>query len=132
LPILWQFRYYLAEGRAGDVRACHDARSQKCKANFRSKLVFLAHLERADWREPLFKSLHGECSGLGEIRFKGDDVQQRPLGFVSGSREFTLLFWAIEKNGRFVPSSACVTALAWKRAVTADRSLSDALWFALE
>jgi hypothetical protein len=94
--------------------------------------VFLAQCERADWREPLFKSLHGECSGLGEIRFKGDDVQQRPLGFVSGPREFTLFFWATEKNGRFVPKGACAIARAWKNAVIADRSLSDALWVALE
>lgn len=106
--------------------------SGKSRAIFRSKLVFLAQLGRSDWREPLFKPLHGEGSGLGEIRFKGDNVEQRPLGFVSGSREFTLLFWAIEKNGRFVPKSACGTALAWKRAVIDNRSLSDALWFALE
>jgi hypothetical protein len=132
LPIVWRFRYYLANGRQGDVRACHDAGSAKCRAIFRSKLVFLAQLERSDWREPLFKSLHGECAGLGEIRFKGDNVEQRPLGFASGLYEFTLLFWAIEKNNRFVPRSACETALAWKRAIVADRSLSDALWFALE
>lgn len=132
MPILWQFRYYLAKDRTGDVRACYDAGSGKFKAVFRSKLRFLAQLERSEWREPLFKFLHGECSGLGEIQFKGDDVEQRPLGFVSGHQEFTLLFWAVEKNGRFVPKSACATALAWKRSVIADWSLSDALWIALE
>ena len=99
---------------------------------FRSKLRFIAQLELRDWREPQCKRLNGECEGLIEIRFKGDDVEQRPLGFISGPREFTLLFWAIEKNDRFVPKSACATALNWKASAIVDGSVTDALWLALE
>jgi hypothetical protein len=132
LPIQWRFRYYRSEGRSGDVRVSHDAGSNKFQAIFRSRLRYLSQLEQNEWREPTIKTLHGECRGLSEIRFKGDGVEQRPLGFVSGRYEFTLLFWATEKNNRFVPKSACATAIGWKTPVIADRSLADALWFALE
>jgi hypothetical protein len=99
---------------------------------FRSRLRVLGHLPFQEWREPQFKRLHGECKGLGEIRFPGDNVEQRPLGFVSGPWEFTLLFWAIEKNGRFVPASACGTAQNWMGDVIADRTRAADIWFALQ
>lgn len=131
--MLWSFRYYLAEGRPGDVRAIHDAGTTRLKVNFKSKLGNLGRLEIHDWREPLAKRLSGVCDGLIEIRFKVDGVQQRPLGFVSGHNEFTILFWATEKNDRFVPKSACATALAWKQLVIGDKeATTDDLWIALE
>lgn len=130
--MLWSFRYYLAGGRFGGIRDAHDTGTRKRQAQFRSKLGILAQLEPGEWREPLCKKLNGECDGLVEIRFKSDGVQQRPLGFVSGPYEFTLLFWATEKNNRFVPKSACATALVWMQAAIDDREATDDLWIALE
>jgi hypothetical protein len=74
----------------------------------------------------------GPCAGLAEIRFKADNVQQRPLGFHSGSQEFTILFWATEKGGKFVPLSACETALRRKAEVLGNKDRADDLWLALE
>lgn len=130
--MLWSFRYYEANGRVGDIRKTHDSGSAKLRAQFKSKLVLLAQQEAVEWREPLCKRLSGECAGLIEIRFKVDGVQQRPLGYVSSNLEFTLLFWATEKSNRFVPKSACATAREWKANLESDKSLTNALWFALE
>jgi hypothetical protein len=92
----------------------------------------LAQLDISEWREPLIKPLHGEGDGLSEIRFLAAGVQQRPLGFRSGSAEFTIVFWAIEKGDKFVPRDACRRALERKAQILADRRLSNALWLALE
>jgi hypothetical protein len=92
----------------------------------------LAHLPVDEWKEPLFKSLVGDCDGLSEIRFKADKVQQRPLCFRSGEREHTIVFWATEKGDKWVPRSACATAKQRKAEVLNNRSLTNALWLALE
>ena len=132
MPILWSFLYYRDSGRPGDIREAHDGGSPKLQAIFRSRLRYLASLEWNDWREPQFRRLHGDLAGLGELRFKGDGVEQRPLGFVSGPHEFTFVFWATEKGNKFVPRSAGTAALLRKSEALADRSLASALWFALE
>lgn len=110
----------------------YDSGNEALMAILRSRLRSLSFLEWNDWREPLFRRLHGNLSGLGEVRFKCDRVQQRPLGFVSGPYEFTLVFWAIEKGGKFVPKSAGNVALTRMAQVEADRSVTRAIWFALE
>jgi Phage derived protein Gp49-like (DUF891) len=114
------------------VKDSYDAGSKKLRAKFFSRIATLAQLEFLEWREPLFKTLHGECDGLGEIRFQADDVQQRPLGFRSGPMEFTIVFWAIEKEDKFVPRNACRRALERKSEILANRNRSDALWLALQ
>ncbi len=92
----------------------------------------LTQLPRAEWNENLYRDLHGPCSGLGEIKFFADKVQQRPLGFHSGGAEFTILFCAKEKGGKFVPLSACEKAIARRDEVLKYRSRTNALWLALE
>jgi hypothetical protein len=114
------------------VRNRYEAGSKKLKAKFLSRLRILAQLEIREWNENFYKTLAGECDGLSEIRFEADHVQQRPLGFRSGPYEFTLLLWAMERNDRFVPLSACEIALKWKARAIINRSLTDALWLALE
>jgi len=84
-----------------------------------------------EWSVPHFKVLTDQA-GISEIRFKADNVEQRPLGFHSGQNEYTLLCWSIEKGGKFVPKTICSTAIQRRAAALADRSLSDVLWFALE
>jgi hypothetical protein len=132
LPLPWSFRYYAQGDRKTGIRQRHDRGSRKLQATFRSRLRTLSELDWDEWREPYIKQLSGTARGLIELRFKVDSVQQRPLGFVSGIREFTFLVWAIEKGDRFVPLSAPETALRIKAEVLQDRSLTDAIWFALE
>ena len=50
----------------------------------------------------------------------------------SGNAEFTILFCAKEKGGKFVPLSACGKAIARRDEVLEDRSRTNALWLALE
>ena len=115
-----------------DVRGTYERGSKKLQARFKSRLVILANLPLSEWHEGYVKSLHGPCAGLAEIRFKADRVEQRPLGFHSGNQEFTILFWAKEKNGRFVPLSVCETALKRKAEVLENKGWADDLWIALE
>jgi hypothetical protein len=128
----WSFRYYGPAGGGGDVRDAYDNGSAKFKGKFLSRLKILAALPVTEWVEPYAKMLKGDCDGLVEIRFKADDVQQRPLGFRSGENEFTILFWAIEKNNKFVPLSACAKAKARKAELEHNEELVHAIWLALE
>jgi hypothetical protein len=114
------------------VRQAHDAGSKQLQAKFRSRLHILAQLRRPDWGEPHFKRLTGDGDGLSELRFKADGVQQRPLGFESAPLEYTILFWATERGGKFVPRNACAAALVWKAAALGNRTLTDALWIPYE
>ncbi len=131
MPLLWTFRYHLLDDQKTGVRHVYSNAHPETRARFASKLKYLGSLAIVDWREPLFKVLKGQ-DGLSEIRFKAKGVQQRPLGFRSGDTEYTLLFWATEKGNKFVPLSACDTAKTMMAAARADRSLTDALWIALE
>lgn len=129
---LWRFRYYVeADGRS-DVRSEYERGSKELQGRFLSRLRILSQLPLEEWHEVYHKSLSGPCAGLAEIRFKADRVQQRPLGFHSADYEFTILFWAREKNGRWVPLSACEKALRRKTEIFHYRSRADALWLALE
>lgn len=132
MTILWSFRCYRSAGGVDEIRAWHDGGSKQLQSRFLSRMKILALLPRAEWNENLYKDLRGTCSGLGEIRFFADKVQQRPLGFRSGAAEFTILFCAKEKGGKFDPLSACKKAIARRDEVLKDRSRTNALWLALE
>lgn len=132
MAALWSFRYYGPPNGGGDVKDSYDNGSAQLKARFLSRLKILASLPANEWVEPYFKSLAGECDGLSEIRFKADKVQQRPLGFRTGPNEFTILFWATEKGSKFVPKSACKTALARKAELDKGKGTTHELWITLE
>ncbi len=132
MTILWSFRCYRSADGTDEIRAWYDGGSKQLQARFLSRMKMLALLPRAEWNENLYKNLHGPCSGLGEIRFLADKVQQRPLGFHSGGAEFTILFCAKEKGGKFVPLSACEKATARRDEVLKNRSRTNALWLALQ
>lgn len=92
----------------------------------------LAQIPFDEWNENLHKTLHGECSGLGEVRFESGNVQFRPLGFRSGEFEYTILFCALEKEGKFDPKTACKMALDRKAEVLECEERTNDLWLALE
>ena len=130
--LLWSFRCYRSADGTDEVKAWFDGGSKQLRSRFISRMKTLAQLPRNEWHDNLFKTLHGECDGLGEIRFEADKVQQRPLGFHSGNAEFTILFCAKEKGGRFVPLSACKKAITRRDEVLKNRSQTNALWLALQ
>lgn len=128
----WLFRHYVGTSGISDVRATYDRGSKKLQAKFLSRLRILYQLPQSDWHQGIYKALSGPGRGVAEIRFEVGNVQQRPLGFHSADHEFTILLWAIEKGGKFVPPSACETALKRKAEVERDRSLANDIWLALE
>ena len=132
MTTLWRFRCYRSADGTDEVKTWFDGGSKKLQARFISRMTALAQLPRDEWHGNLYKTLHGNCDGLGEIRFFADKVQQRPLGFHSGDAEFTILFCAKEKGGKFVPLSACEKAIARRDEVLKDRSRTNALWLALQ
>lgn len=132
MPIQWRFRCYQSVGGTDEIRAWYDRSSKQVQARFLSRIKMLAQLPFEEWNETLYKNLRGNCRGLGEIRFFADRKQQRPLGFRSGLNEFTILFCATEKGGKFVPRNACLIALARKNEVQKSGAKTNALWLELE
>ena len=112
MSVLWAFRCYVSPEGTDEIQSWYESQTKKVQAKFLSRIRTLAQLPLNEWHETLYKTLHGDCKGLGEIRFKADNIQQRPLGFRSGETKFTILFCAIEKSSRFNPRNACETALA--------------------
>ncbi|WP_353448802.1 hypothetical protein [Sphingomonas aurantiaca] len=91
-------------------------------AKLDTRLKYLAQQPRSLWELPSFRLLHGDCDGLGELRFLHDRVQQRLLGAATGEAEYTWLFAATEKGGKLVPKVACKIALMRLDEVIQDRS----------
>lgn len=84
---------------------------------FKARVRYLDGQPPSNWRRPFVSTLEGGkkergkgCKGLVEIRFEVNNVQYRPLGFYSGEREFTIVFIAEERGGKFDPPTACETA----------------------
>jgi hypothetical protein len=98
------------------------AQSDKLQAKVDQRLRHLAQQPRDKWVRPYFDTLSDDCAGLGEVRLEVGNVQHRLLGFASGQREFTFVFWAVEKGGKFVPKDTCAIAQRRKAEVVADRS----------
>lgn len=114
-----------------DVKETYENGSGQLKGKFLTRLKMLGSLEKDQWHETLHKQLKKQ-DGLCELRFKADGVQQRPLGFHMPSNTFVILFWAIEKNNKFIPPGAVQTAKARRLEVEMDGDRADALWLALE
>lgn len=99
-------RYTQAGGRS-DVQETYDGGSAELKAELDVALEYLACRDRSEWRRPNAAKLaktHGYRDYF-EIRFKADNVQQRPIGYFGPeSGVFTILLWATEKGGKFRPA----------------------------
>ncbi len=132
MAVLWTFRCYRSPDGTDEIRSWYNGQSKKVKARFLSRLRILAQLPVEEWNENFYRRLHGNCAGLSEIKFFADNVQHRPLGYRSGKYEFTILFCATEKGGKFVPLSACERALARKSELQELKGKTNALWLVLE
>lgn len=66
-------------------------------------MIHLREQARDGWVRPYFDTLR---DGVGEVRFKANNVNHRPLGFFGPDRnEFTFLYFATKTN-RFSPANA--------------------------
>lgn len=128
----WTFRCYRSERDVDEIRAWYDKQPPGVRGKFLSRLKTLSQLRPNEWSMPYFRWLHGECEGIGEIRFEVRRAQHRPLGFQSPGMVFTLAICVREVNNRFDPRNACVTALTRKVAIENDEERSHACWLALE
>jgi hypothetical protein len=132
MPVLWNFRCYISDRGVDEIRAWYDGQSPNVKGKFLSRLRTLSQLQSHEWSLPYFRLLHGECEGLGEIRFEVARVQHRPLGYRAARMTFILLLCAREANNRFVPRDACATAQTRKSETGNDEDRSHACWLVLE
>jgi hypothetical protein len=123
---LRKFKGFIALNGENVVRTwCGDQDDDVWEA-FVTNLEYLAGQKR--WVRPWAAVLHDGkrarktgCVGLIEIRFEVGNVQYRPLGYYSGEMEFTILFFAEERDGKFDPPNACETAKERKVLIENDR-----------
>lgn len=133
MPFLWTFRCYVSTRGTDEIRDWYDKQSGAVQAKFDSRLKFLAQRERNEWKREPFALLKGkECEGLGEIRFKANRVQHRPLGYFSPGNVFTFVICAEERGRKFVPKKACQIGLSRKAEIDADPEKSHVCEFDLE
>ena len=117
---------FLSDGGRDVIRDWYDEQTSEVQAEFDVALSYLREQPPAQWVRPSFGTLTGECAGLGEIRFKANKVQHRPIGFFGPERmQFTLLLCAIEKGRKFIPKNTCDTAQKRKTIVLKNKERAD-------
>ena len=117
---------FLSDGGKDVIRDWYDEQASEVQAEFDVALSYLREQPPAQWVRPSFGTLTGKCAGLGEIRFKANKVQYRPIGFFGPERmQFTLLLCAIEKGGKFIPKNTCDTAQKRKAIVLKNKERAD-------
>lgn len=128
----WTFRCYCAsDGKRDVIQDWYDSQSPETQAEFDNTLDFLRPRGRDEWKRPQFDVLHGECAGLGEIRFKANRVEHRIVGYFGPDRmKFAMLVAAIEKDKKFIPKSTCRTAQRRKTEVESNSTRDSHVCFA--
>jgi hypothetical protein len=128
-PPPWRFHCYVSEDGTDEIRTWYEAQSKRLQQKFLDRMLALRGLPPEEWTLPLFRWLRGDGQGLGEIRFKSDGVQQRPLGFRGPEADlFTLLYPAREKKDRFMPKNAIAIAQGLRKQVESNKERSNDLW----
>lgn len=108
---LWTFDCFLSESGRDLIDDWYLAQAPEVQAAFDTVIRYLGSQPREKWSRPYFSLLEGyECDGIGEIRFKANRVQHRPLGFFGPQRlHFTIVICVMEKGGK-LPKGTCRTA----------------------
>src|SRR5260370_32865142 len=81
MPAIWTFRCFFSERGVDEIRAWYCGQPPRVRGKFLSRLMTLSQLQPHEWGLPYFRWLHGECEGLGEIRFELARGQHRLLGY---------------------------------------------------
>ena len=122
MPEIVIYSYVTARGTSiGDD--WFDAATPKMQTELLARLAHLEQQPTTGWKDPHFHTLKGECVGLGAIRFKADKVQYRALGFWGPLRRaFTIVDFAYEKGGKYLPKNICRRARERKQEAIDDIS----------
>jgi len=114
---LWEF--VIAAGRRGAITEWYEGLRVEAQRDFEDRLRYLSNVPRHLWTLPYYRQLN---THIGEIRFKANRVQHRPLGFFGpDAGQFTLLIGAKEKDRKFIPKDAVEQAEQRRRLVLADK-----------
>ncbi len=110
---LWSFWDYINDRGENVIKTWLDRVGAHARKKVRATLnARLDYGAAWDLTYPQFRTLHGECAGLLEIRFQYRNVQYRPLACRGPlTDQVTLLMGATERDGDFDPPDACRTAL---------------------
>jgi hypothetical protein len=112
---IWRFFDYCSEAGNNVIERWYHDQSVEVQADFDVTLAMLAGFR--DWRNLTeFKMLAGKHTGMGEIRFRSERVQYRPVGtFGLGSSKFLLLIGACKKGNVYKPPDAFDLAFQRKK-----------------
>lgn len=92
------------------------------QANCDARLEFLRSQPPPMWVEPDAKKLSwttkSACKDIYEIRFKANNVQQRPMGyFDTAGQRFVIVVWVTHKGSQYDPKNYCQVAQRRWRAI---------------
>lgn len=103
----WVFRSYLTARGDHVLQQWYDGLNDKAQAKFDTRLRHLNQQPITGWTRPYFDMLTGEYAGLGKVRFEVNNVQHRPIGFISAIHEFTFVYpEATERDRKWHPRNA--------------------------
>lgn len=104
--MIWKIKCYVSPTGRCDVQLAYDAGNDALKAAFEVALGYLTPLPRDKWIRPHAAKLDKQkFRDFFEIRFKANNLQQRPVGFFGPQDdEFTIVMWLTEKGGRLIPT----------------------------
>ena len=90
----------------------YDKLGVKGEAACDERVRYLREQEPSMWRDPYAKKLSGsrddDCRNLYEIRFKANNVQQRPMGYFGPrDNEFTVVVWVTHKGSQYSTTEFC-------------------------
>lgn len=125
---LWRIKGFIDGNANNIVKEWADTQDDAVWEAFVDHLKYLCGQKPDKWVRPWTGALKGGkkskksgCAGLIELRFDVNNREYRPLGYYSGTMEFTILFFAIEENWEFVPPNACETAKARRAIIEANK-----------
>jgi len=101
-----KIKCYESSSEKNEIQATYDSGTEELKAELEVALAYLKVRDRQDWRRPHAHKM-SKCKKFRdffEIRFKANNLQQRPIGYFGPDKnDFTILIWATEKGGKLKP-----------------------------
>jgi|ERR1039457_892079 hypothetical protein len=111
---MWTIKCYVDANGQNEIQQIYKSGSADLRATLESALEYLKEQPKQDWRRPSAQKLvkNKKFRDFYEIRFKADNVQQRPIGYFGpGVSDFTVLIWAHEKGNALKPATWHKTAV---------------------
>lgn len=122
---MWEIKSYVLDDGADVIESWFSQNSATRYVRLQVKLVTRMLYLRdqptpPQWVGPCFHFLSG-ARGIGAITLEVNNIQYRPLGFFGpNAQEFTFLYFATEKGGKYLPSGCVESAVSRSEIVKAD------------